>query len=79
MSSGVTLCAKNLFRCTSIYTDWRKNAHDKVRRKLPNILSREEVARLIEAWSSLFEPTLLMVLFGTGKSYQHELTAAAGY
>jgi hypothetical protein len=28
VSSGVTLCAKNLFGCTSIYTDWRRNAHD---------------------------------------------------
>lgn len=28
VSSGVTLCAKNLFGATSIYTDWRKNAHD---------------------------------------------------
>jgi hypothetical protein len=28
VSSGVTLCAKNLFGCTSIFTDWRKNAHD---------------------------------------------------
>src|SRR5579872_2132761 len=28
VSSGVTLCAKNLFGVTSIYTDWRKNAHD---------------------------------------------------
>src|ERR1700757_17723 len=28
VSSGVTLCAKNLFGCTSIYTDWHKNAHD---------------------------------------------------
>ena len=53
--------------------------YPKVRRKLPNILSREEVARPIEAWSSLFEPTLLMVLCGTGKPYQHELTAAASY
>jgi site-specific recombinase XerD len=33
---------------------------------LPNILSREEVARLIDASSSLFERTLLMVLYGTG-------------
>ena len=40
--------------------------YPKVRRKLPNILSREEVARLIEASSSLFERTLLMVLYGTG-------------
>jgi Domain of unknown function (DUF362) len=28
VSSGVTLCAKNLFDATSIYTDWHKNAHD---------------------------------------------------
>ena len=28
VSSGVTLNAKNLFGATSIYTDWRKNAHD---------------------------------------------------
>ena len=38
----------------------------KVRRKLPNILSLEEVARLIDACSSLFQRTLLMVLYGTG-------------
>ena len=40
--------------------------YPKVRRKLPNILSREEVAQLIEASNSLFERTLLMVLYGTG-------------
>ena len=40
--------------------------YPKVRRKLPNILSQEEVARLIDASSSLFERTLLMVLYGTG-------------
>jgi len=40
--------------------------YPKVRRKLPNILSGEEVARLIEASSSLFQRTLLMVLYGTG-------------
>ena len=28
VSSGVTLCAKNLFGATSINPDWRKNAHD---------------------------------------------------
>jgi integrase len=38
--------------------------YPKVPRKLPNILSREEVARLIEASSSLFQRTLLMVLYG---------------
>jgi len=40
--------------------------YPKVRRKLPNILSGEEVTRLIEASSSLFQRTLLMVLYGTG-------------
>jgi len=40
--------------------------YPKVRRKLPNILSREEMARLIEASSSLFQRALLMVLYGTG-------------
>lgn len=28
VSSGVTLCAKNLFGATSIHSDWHKNAHD---------------------------------------------------
>jgi site-specific recombinase XerD len=40
--------------------------YPKVQRKLPKILSREEVAQLIDASSSLFERTLLMVLYGTG-------------
>ena len=40
--------------------------YPKVRKKLPNILSREDVARLIDASSGLFERTLLMVLYGTG-------------
>ena len=40
--------------------------YPRVRRKLPKILSREEVARLIEASSGLFERTLLMVLYSTG-------------
>ena len=39
--------------------------YPKVRRKLPKILSLEEVARLIDASSGLFERTLLMVLYGT--------------
>jgi integrase/recombinase XerD len=38
----------------------------RTRRKLPKILSREEVARLIDASSGLFERMLLMVLYGTG-------------
>ena len=35
-------------------------------RKLPSILSQEEVERLINASSDLFERALLMVLYGTG-------------
>lgn len=38
----------------------------RVRKQLPKILSREEVAQLIDASSSLFERTLLMVLYATG-------------
>lgn len=38
----------------------------RVRKKLPKILSREEVAQLIDAGGDLFERTLLMVLYGTG-------------
>src|ERR1035438_2983196 len=40
--------------------------YPKTRRKLPNILSQEEVARLINASSNLFERTLMLVLYGTG-------------
>ena len=38
----------------------------KVRRKLPKILSRDEIERWIEASSNLFQRTLLMVLYATG-------------
>jgi site-specific recombinase XerD len=40
--------------------------YPKTRKKLPNILSQEEVARLINASTNLFQRTLLMVLYGTG-------------
>lgn len=40
--------------------------YPKTHKKLPSILSQEEVARLIDASSSLFQRTLLMVLYGTG-------------
>jgi integrase/recombinase XerD len=36
--------------------------YPKTRKKLPNILSQEEIARLINASTSLFQRTLLMVL-----------------
>ena len=40
--------------------------YPRVGKKLPVILSREEVSRLINASSNLFQRTLLMVLYGTG-------------
>jgi integrase/recombinase XerD len=36
------------------------------RRRLPTVLSREEVARLIDGAGTLFRPTLLMTLYATG-------------
>jgi integrase/recombinase XerD len=36
------------------------------RRRLPTVLSREEVARLIEAAGTLFRRTLLITLYATG-------------
>jgi integrase len=36
------------------------------RRRLPTVLSREEVSRLIDAAGTLFRRTLLMTLYGTG-------------
>ena len=36
------------------------------RRRLPTVLSREEVSRLINAAGNLFRRTLLMTLYGTG-------------
>lgn len=40
--------------------------YPKDRRRLPTVLSREEVARLINAAGTLFRRTLLMTLYGTG-------------
>lgn len=40
--------------------------YPRVGKKLPGILSREEVSRLINASRNLFQRTLLMVLYGTG-------------
>jgi integrase/recombinase XerD len=40
--------------------------YPRVGKNLPGILSREEVSRLINASRNLFQPTLLMVLYGTG-------------
>jgi integrase/recombinase XerD len=40
--------------------------YPRVPKKLPGILSREEVARLINAAGTLFHRTVLMLLYGTG-------------
>ena len=40
--------------------------YPKDRRRLPTVLSREEVSRLIDAAGTLFRRTLLMTLYGTG-------------
>ena len=40
--------------------------YPRVRKKLPKILSREEVAHLIDASNDLFQRALLLVLYGTG-------------
>lgn len=40
--------------------------YPRVRKKLPSILSKEEVAQLINASGTLFHRTMLMVLYGTG-------------
>ena len=37
------------------------------RRRLPTVLSREEVARLIDGAGTLFRPTLRMTLYATGR------------
>src|SRR5271157_103686 len=41
-------------------------AYPRDRRRLPTVLSREEVARLINAAGTLFRRTLLMTLYATG-------------
>jgi integrase/recombinase XerD len=40
--------------------------YPKDRRRLPTVLSREEVSRLIDATGTLFRRTLLITLYGTG-------------
>jgi len=40
--------------------------YPRVRKKLPGILSKEEVARMINSSGTLFRRTLIMILYGTG-------------
>jgi integrase len=53
--------------------------YPKTRRKLPKILSQEEVTRLIDASSSLFERTLLMVLYGLRMRSCHRVSGSRLY
>jgi len=46
------------------FRDFLPYPHD--RRRLPTVLSREEVSQLINAAGTLFRRTLLMTLYGTG-------------
>jgi integrase len=45
---------------------WEELPYPKDRRRLPTVLSLDEVARLIDAAGNLMQRALLMTLFGTG-------------
>jgi hypothetical protein len=63
VSSGVTLCAKNLFGCTSIYTDWHKNAHDGFQHNRDGSASYSAFTDFL-GHKDLGEKTILFVLDG---------------
>jgi hypothetical protein len=63
VSSGVTLCAKNLFGATSIYTDWRKNAHDGFRHNSDGSASYSVFVDFL-GHKDLGEKTILFVIDG---------------
>jgi hypothetical protein len=63
VSSGVTLCAKNLFGCTSIYTDWHKNAHDGFRHNPDGSASYSAFTDFL-GHKDLGEKTMLFIIDG---------------
>jgi hypothetical protein len=70
VSSGVTLCAKNLFGATSIYTDWHKNAHDGFRHNSDGSSSYAAFVDYL-GHKDLGEKTILFVidgLYGSGNA-----------
>jgi hypothetical protein len=63
VSSGVTLCAKNLFGATSIYTDWHKNAHDGFQHNRDGSASHSAFTDFL-GHKDLGEKTVLFVIDG---------------
>jgi len=63
VSSGVTLCAKNLFGATSINPDWRKNAHDGFRHNTDGSASYSVFADYL-GHKDLGEKTMLFIIDG---------------
>ena len=64
VSSGVTLCAKNLFGATSINPDWRKNAHDGFQHNKDGSASYSVFADFL-GHKDLGEKTILLLLTGS--------------
>ena len=63
VSSGMTLCAKNLFGATSIYTDWHKNAHDGFRHNSDGLASYSAFVDFL-GHRDLGEKTILFLIDG---------------
>jgi site-specific recombinase XerD len=65
---GQRVAALRFFFTKTLKRSWNieETPYPKKRIQLPVILSRDEVARLIEAASSSFHHTILMTLYGTG-------------
>jgi Domain of unknown function (DUF362) len=63
VSSGVTLCAKNLFGATSIDPDWHKNAHDGFRHNVDGSASYAAFVDYL-GHKDLGEKTILFLIDG---------------
>ena len=63
VSSGVTLCAKNLFGATSINPDWHKNAHDGFHHNKDGSASYSAFADFL-GHKDLGEKTMLFIIDG---------------
>ena len=67
-SVAVRLAALRFFYCKTLKRAWSiaETPYPKGAHRLPTILSKEEVAQLIQAASTSFHRTLLMTLYATG-------------